>query len=297
MGRKINPTTIGAFVVSAIVLLIAGVLLFGGNTFFQEKVPYVLFFETSVEGLNVGAPVIFRGVQVGQVTEIAAIADPQTFDVRIKVQVEFVRGVIKVGEEGQRFQDHRAAVQRLLRRGIRVSWVMQSFVPGLLFVALDFYPDTPIRLLGLDPTVTELPTIPSDMDQLKSSIQQAMADLRKLPLDTILNEVLAMVKRANTLLEVPELKQALVVVYDVMTHARQLLANADTQVGSLGPKVGGTAEVAAKTLLDAQKLIRDLDGQVAPLAGGAKETLTSAKEALTAARSALGQAQKSLGTL
>jgi len=124
-----------------------------------------------------------------------------------------------------------------------------------------------------------------------------MADLRKLPLETILNEVLAMVKRANTLLEVPELKQALVVVYDVMTNARQLLATADTQVGSLGPKVGGTAEVAAKTLLDAQKLIRDLDGQVAPLAGGAKETLTSAKEALTAARSALGQAQKSLGTL
>ena len=75
-------------------------------------------------------------------------------------------------------------------------------------------------------------------------------------------------------------------------------------MGSLGPKLAGTAEVASKaletlrvTLLDAQKLVRDVDGQVAPLAGGAKETLTSAKEALTAARSALGQAQKSLGTL
>ena len=61
--------------------------------------------------------------------------------------------------------------------------------------------------------------------------------------------------------------------------------------------MGAAAEIAARTLLDAQKLLRDVDGQVAPLAGGAKETLTSAKEALTAARSALGQAQKSLGTL
>jgi phospholipid/cholesterol/gamma-HCH transport system substrate-binding protein len=174
---------------------------------------------------------------------------------------------------------------------------MQSFVTGLLYVALDCFPDTPIRLLGLDPTVPERPTIPSDMDQVKSSLQHAMAELRQLPLDTILTEVLAMLKRANTLLEVPELKQALVVVYDVMTNARQLLATADTQVGALGPQLGGTAEVAATTLLDAQQLSRDLDGQVAPLAGGATETLTSAKEALTAARSALGQAQKALGTL
>jgi paraquat-inducible protein B len=72
--------------------VIAGVLLFGGGKFFQEKLPYVLFFDSSVEGLNVGAPVIFRGVQIGQVKEISAIADPQTFDVRIRVLIEIVRG-------------------------------------------------------------------------------------------------------------------------------------------------------------------------------------------------------------
>src|SRR4051794_26434588 len=105
MGSKINPTTIGAFVVGAIVLLIAGVLLFGGGTFFQEKNAYVLFFESSVEGLNVGAPVVFRGVPVGQVTAISALADPQTYDIRIRVQIEIVRGVVKVGEENQRFTD------------------------------------------------------------------------------------------------------------------------------------------------------------------------------------------------
>jgi paraquat-inducible protein B len=297
MGSKISPTTIGAFVVGAIVLLIAGVLLFGGGKFFQEKLPFVLFFDSSVEGLNVGAPVIFRGVQVGQVTEISAIADPQTFDVRIRVKIEIVRGVVKVGESGQRIQDQHTAMERLIQRGVRASLRMQSFVTGLLYVALDFHPDTPVKLLGLDPGNNELPTIPSDMDQLKSTIQQAMAEFRKLPLDTILNDLLAMIKRANTLLETPELRQALVALRDVMTDTRQLLSHADNQLGSLGPKLAGTAEVASKaletlrvTLLDAQKLVRDLDGQVAPLAGGAKETLT-------AARSALGQAQKSLVTL
>jgi phospholipid/cholesterol/gamma-HCH transport system substrate-binding protein len=297
MGSKISPTMIGAFVVGAIVLVVAGALLFGGGKFFQEKVPYVMFFDSTVEGLNVGAPVIFRGVRLGQVTEIAAIADPQTFDVRIRVKTEFVRGVIKVGEEGQRFHDQRQGLEGLIHKGARATLRMQSFVTGLLYIAIDFFPNTPVRLLGLDKTLTELPTIPSEMDQLKSSIEQAVGELRKLPLEAILTEALVVLKRAGTLLDAPELKQALVALRDVMVDARQLLATADTQVGSLGPKLAGTAESAAKTLLDAQKLLRDVDGQVAPLAGGAKETLTSAKEALTAARSALGQVQKSLVTL
>ena len=153
MGSKINPTTIGAFVVSAIVLAVAGVLLFGGGKFFQEKLPFVLFFDSSVVGLNVGAPVIFRGVQIGQVTEITAIADPQTFDVRIRVKTEIVRGVIKVGEEGQRFEDQRQGMEGLIRKGARATLRMQSFVTGVLYVAIDYFPDTPVTLLGLDTDV------------------------------------------------------------------------------------------------------------------------------------------------
>src|SRR5258708_30526343 len=123
MGSKISPTTIGAFVVGAIVLAVAGALLFGGGKFLQEKLPYVLFFDSSVEGLNIGAPVIFRGVQVGQVTEISAIADPQTFDVRIKVLINIVPGAIKAGTEGQRFQDQdpRLVLEGFLRMGMRAS--------------------------------------------------------------------------------------------------------------------------------------------------------------------------------
>ena len=304
MGSKISPTTIGAFVVGAIVLVVAGALLFGGGKFFQEKLPYIMFFDSSVEGLNVGAPVIFRGVQVGQVTEVSAIADPQTFDIIIRVKIELVRGVLKVGVSGGEFQDQQKAYQGLVQKGVRASLRMQSFVTGLLFVALDFHPGTPIKLVGLDQAYPEIPTIPSDMDQLKSTIQEVMADLRKLPLESLLGEVMMMLKRANTLLDLPELKQALVSLNDVMTGARQLLQNADGNVASLGPKLAGTAEVASKALetlrvvlLDAQKLVRDVDGQVAPLAGGAKETLTSAKDTFTAARSTLGQGQKSLATL
>jgi hypothetical protein len=57
-------------------------------------------------------------------------------------------------------------------------------------VALDFYPGAPIRRLGLDTKYPEIPTVPSTKEQLLASVQQAMADLSKLPLDELLNELL-----------------------------------------------------------------------------------------------------------
>jgi paraquat-inducible protein B len=267
-------------------------LLFGGGKFFQEKLPYVLFFESSVEGLNVGAPVIFRGVQVGQVTEISAIADPQTFDVRIKVKVELVRGSLKVS--GGEFKDPHQGVEGLIQKGARATLRMQSFVTGLLYVAIDFFPDTSIRLLGLDPTLPELPTVPSDMDQLKATLQQALGELKKLPLEVLFSEVLGLLKRANTLLELPEIRQTLISLHDAVGTAERLLRNADGQVSPLGTKFGEAAaaarvtlEMARTVLVDAQKLLRNVDGQVTPLAGNANDTLA-------AARGTLGQANKSL---
>jgi paraquat-inducible protein B len=315
MGSKISPTTIGAFVVGAIVLVVVGALLFGGGKFFQEKLPYVLFFDSSVEGLHLGAPVIFRGVQVGQVTEIEAIADPKTFTVVIRVKVELVRGVLKV--RGGGFKNPQQAVEGLIQQGARASLRMQSVVTGVLYVAIDFHPGTPIKRLALDPRYPELPTIPSDMDMLKSTVQQVMADLGKLPLEAVLNEVLVLVKsahslvalpevkqalvslqdvvliaerllqRADGLLELPEVKQALVSLQDVVTAAEHLLQHADTQVSPLGTKLAGAADTVRAALAEAQKLLRDMDGQVTPLAGSAQDTLT-------AARGTLGQANKSL---
>src|SRR5215510_10574456 len=111
MGSKINPTLIGTFVVGAVILAIAGVLLFVVGEFFKEKITFVLYFDGSVQGLNVGAPLIFRGVQVGQVTNVIAQYEPKEDTILIKVLVEFVRGSIDV--EGSPFTDPRQRVEAL----------------------------------------------------------------------------------------------------------------------------------------------------------------------------------------
>jgi paraquat-inducible protein B len=296
MGSKVNPTVIGAFVVGAIALAVVSVLLFGGGKFFQEKATYVIFFDGSVQGLNVGAPVVFRGVQVGQVTNVEAIFDPKETTIRIKVLVEIVRSKVRTPEEYVRISPQET-LELLVQRGLRASLQMQSFVTGLLLVGLDFHPDTPIKRLGLDPTRPEIPTVPTEMQQLLEEARQAMTRLGQLPLEALMGEAVGVLKRVNTLLDVPELRQALVSLHELVLEAQQLLHHTDGQVASLGTKLGGTAEAAQAAmevlrlvLGDVQKLVRNVDGQVTPLASSAKDTLT-------AARSTLGQAQKSLVTL
>ena len=87
MSRKANPTVIGAFVVGAVVIAVAAVIILTGGQLFQKKLDVVMHFDGSVKGLSVGAPVSFRGVQVGTVKGIEIVVSPDQ-DARIPVTVE-----------------------------------------------------------------------------------------------------------------------------------------------------------------------------------------------------------------
>jgi paraquat-inducible protein B len=236
--------------------------------------------------------VIFHGVQVGQVSQIVAFYDPQAATIRIKVVADLVRGSIHV--DGPPIKDPGAAMEGLIQKGLRASLQMQSFVTGLLLVSLDFHPEIPIRRLGLEPAYPEIPTAPTEMERMLDNVRQAVTELGKLPLEPVLGELLAILKRVHTLLDLPEVQQLLVGLHDLVTEAEHLVQNADAQVM---PQLAATASAAhtameslQATLTDVQKLANNIDRQVTPLAGSAKDTLV-------AARGALGQTQKSLTAL
>ena len=70
MSRAANPSVIGAFVVGAVVLSVAAVVLFGSGRLFEKRNTFVLHFDHSVQGLEVGSPVIFQGGEIGTVTTV-----------------------------------------------------------------------------------------------------------------------------------------------------------------------------------------------------------------------------------
>ena len=70
MSKPANKTMIGLFVVGAIVLIVVAIGVLGSGKFFKRQFNYFMVFEGSVKGLNVGSPVVFRGVKVGVVSVI-----------------------------------------------------------------------------------------------------------------------------------------------------------------------------------------------------------------------------------
>ncbi len=88
MAKQANKTLIGAFVVGAVVLALAGIMIFSSGKFFTEKNKYVLYFDGSVRGLDIGAPVSFKGVRIGSVTDIKLYVANEQFDLKIPIFIE-----------------------------------------------------------------------------------------------------------------------------------------------------------------------------------------------------------------
>ena len=104
MSKEANPKLIGLFVIGALALVIVGVMVFGGGSFFKHGVNYVMFFKGSVIGLDVGAPVTFRGVKVGSVSSISLDFNQTSGNVTIPVVVSFEPDRVK-GQLGGGIED------------------------------------------------------------------------------------------------------------------------------------------------------------------------------------------------
>src|SRR5262245_29953078 len=180
MAKRSNAKLIGVFVVGAIMLVIAGVLAFGGMQLFTQKGRFVLFFQGSLAGLSVGSPVTFRGVTIGSVTNVVIQYDIATQRLRIPVFIELDPTEFQVyGGERNPQKNLRALVER----GLRARLETVSLVTGQTSVNFDIHKDAPPAVSqNPDMGVPELPTMPSEFDVLKASLSNLLAKVNELPL-------------------------------------------------------------------------------------------------------------------
>jgi paraquat-inducible protein B len=165
-----RPAAVGGFLLGGMAIVVAAILFFGGGEMFAVKTKAVVFFEGSVGGLVQGAPVTFRGVRVGSVSHVALVLDPSHMQARIPVYLELEpRQVTFVtGTAGQ------PLLRRLIEAGLRAKLVSESLVTGQMLVELDLSAGTPAHLAGGgDSTIPEIPTLPSDLEELRQQLTQA----------------------------------------------------------------------------------------------------------------------------
>ena len=281
MSKPANKTMIGAFVLGAVVLTVAAIILFGSGRFFREMDEWVAFFPGSVAGLNVGSPVVFRGVQVGQVTDI--IVNFDTSDISVNIPVIFETdpdrfravGAYKDVENDEQF--HNA----LVKHGLRAQLQLQSLVTGQLAINMDFFPDRPGKTFGVAkaelgnriPEWAELPTIPTPLQQ----IEQALSELNfKDLVEDIRSAAAGIAKLATS----PELHASIGEVGETLRAVKKLAQNLDSQVEPLATSLD-------QTLVDVRAGIGDARQLMA----------TDIKDALKSAKTALDNANKTLASV
>jgi paraquat-inducible protein B len=287
MAKQANKTMIGLFVVGATALLVAALAIFGGGKFFVEAHRYVAFFEGSVKGLTVGAPVMFRGVRIGKVDDFEVFYDHKKDQFKIPVLITLYPdkvhgvGLEKEVSEAESLQFWK----QMLEDGFRAELQMQSLVTGQLVIQLDFYPDSPLKLYGLQgfnlsPDILEIPTIQSGLQQLTKKIEQ-------IPLGQIVDDLRLSLKGINDLINSPEIAKTLQYLEQTMKDARNLLRHIDEKVDPLAARVD-------QTLKDAQVLLKNVTKRVDPLAASLTQTSDSARQLANNVNRRIGPVQADL---
>src|SRR5438128_12682789 len=136
MSMRASPTLIGAFVLGASVLLVAGLLLWGGTGIFKTKYRYVMYFDTAVTGLQKGAPVVVRGVRIGDVTDVQVHWGTSLVKVYVALDPAVLKGVTPASVDA----GIRSAIKE---RGLGGQLRTQRFVTGVLYGALAAFPRRP----------------------------------------------------------------------------------------------------------------------------------------------------------
>ncbi|MGD9235090.1 MAG: MlaD family protein [Desulfobacterales bacterium] len=290
MSKPANKTLIGAFVVGAVVLTVAAIVLFGSGRFFKDTNKWVAFFPGSVRGLNVGSPVVFRGVQVGQVTEIIVNFDAD--ELSVSIPVIFETDPERFRDVGDRvFTDDKEVHRALVEQGLRAQLQLTSLVTGQLAINMDFYPDTAAKLFGVENARLsddvrdwqEIPTISTTLQDLEQALAQIdfkdMAEDFKRAMDGIAKLVSSPELQAS----VSELKETLIAV---KTLARDM----DSKIEPLATSLDQTLVDVRAGIGDARKLIASVDERATPL-------MSKIQNAVESAQGALDQANQTLTSL
>jgi paraquat-inducible protein B len=164
---------IGAFIVGAIALAFIALLFFSGGRIFTHKERVIMYFVGSVQGLQIGAPIKLKGVVLGEITDIQInfqnddkkVTTPETMITAVTADLVMKR----INRQGANAKGE--FFNEAIQNGLRAQLNFQSFLTGLLYVELDFYPDTPVTLYKLQDEYRELPTIVTGIEEIFKSLQ------------------------------------------------------------------------------------------------------------------------------
>ncbi len=235
MNSKANYIRIGIFVLTAIFLLVAGLLAFGARSYFTTKLRYETAVQGDVTGLSVGSSVLYRGIPIGKVSDIAIAPNfyPNSTSDVIIVVFEMDQKILKkeqTSEQREKLLEHE--VSRGLRAMVKLQSITGTSVLFLQYLDPKSYPPLAIDYTPDNPYI---PSAPSQVTRMLESIEQSLQNLQKLDLGSIGLE--ASNALAQTSLLVEQLNR--MDLKDTVSKANNLLDTLDTTVKNVNTTISG----------------------------------------------------------
>jgi paraquat-inducible protein B len=257
MAKKSHPALIGAFVIGAVALAVVAVVIWGSSTLFERKYEYVCYFPGSVNGLKRGAPVKYRGVEVGVVKDIKVRFRQAPDDQRIPVFIEaWGKRLRELGGS----EPSPELLQDLIARGLRARLESVSIVTGGMYVSFDEVPGSPIsfaELPGRD-AVPELPTLPTERDEVTKAVTALVGNLSSADFKGMSDSVSEAMQAVSQLATSADLEAALKDLPHLLSAAARLTKTLNTEADKAGVVVDDAhAAIAAlhQTLESAQGVV------------------------------------------
>jgi len=257
MAKPVNKTLIGGFVLGAAAFIFGAVVILGSGKLFRDTRPVVMFFDGSVAGLSVGAPVTFRGVTIGQVSGIEIVFEGANREFRVPVSAElYPDRIVRLGGERS------TTLKDLIDQGLRAQLQLQSLITGQLGIQLSFMPNTPARFIGpekagLSPKVGEIPTVPTPLQRIEQSFQQ-------IPLDEVIRDARDTLTSIRDILTSPAIPE-------IIANLQEVSGNAAGLTRSLDNRLSATTAQLDLTLRDIRALVDKTNRQITPLSGAIEE--------------------------
>jgi paraquat-inducible protein B len=252
---------------------------------YARKVRFVLFFEDSVRGLTVGAPVEFKGIKVGSVIDVHLEYDDKNSAFRIPVMIELEpERIVERGELMRRAP--KEAFQSLVKRGLRARLQMGSLLTGQLYVDLNMQPKSPLRLTQAGRTETELPTVRGvSLEQVMTTATGIMEKLEQIDLVGIGADLQGTLKATNSLVNGPALQSALTDLAASLASLRGILHTVDSRAEPITANLEQALAAAREALQKSKATMTLIDGLIAPEAPLHHQALRLAQELTATTRS------------
>lgn len=246
MSAKSNHFKIGLFIITACIIATAGIVILGVGAIFEDRLEAETYFDTSVQGLDIGSPVKYRGVTIGRVEEIniAGLEYPEaTSLVLVRFSISYKCLLVKFKD------DLEEGLTTAVENGLRARITPQG-VTGTAYLELDYLPlnITPPMLITWKPNTIYIPSTPSIIATLSQSLTKIMTSLDNTDLKGITDRLEASLGAAVAALEGADIKSLSDQAEGLLKELR--VSNEQLTALLTGPEVNNIfsdAEIAASS--------------------------------------------------